>query len=112
MGVSAIANTKIVTVASTAADGTITVDYPTGFVQADLTGSTGGKMVYKSGEVINQVASTGGVTFTFGASNITVTNKTGAAIPAGTYYLSFGSVDINGAYNVTWPLRVQNGALT
>lgn len=100
-----------VTLAQMAADATETVAYPSGFVKADLLGSTGGKMVKDTGEKWDQVASTGGVTFTFGDSDITVTNKSGATIPAGDYYISFGAVDINGSFNLTWPKDVQDAAL-
>lgn len=105
MGVSAIGNTKTVLAAAVANAGTFTVPYPAGTTQAGLTGTVGGVMAYRTGEKILQ--GTGGIGIAFGASNITITNNTGAAIPAGEYFLSFGEVDINGSYNVTTPKKVQ-----
>ena len=86
------------------------MSYPSGFVQADLTGTTGGKLVKSTGEKWAQSAT--GVTFTFGTSNITITNATSVAIPAGEYYVSFGAVDINGSFNLTQPNAVQTKALS
>lgn len=113
MSVSAKANTKMVLAAPVADEGTVVIPYPAGFVQADLTGTTGGQLVNAMGDFVLPQAA-GGVTFTFGATGtgITVTNDSGAAIPAGEYYLSFGQVDINGSYNLTWPKAVQDAALS
>lgn len=108
--VSARANTEHTLAAPVADEGTFTVAYPAGFTQAMLTGSTGGQLALESGETFLQGADPG-VTLAFGASNITVTNATGGAIPAGKVYLSFGEVDINGSYNLTWPKQVQEAAL-
>ena len=103
--VSAIANSEYVLNAPLAAAATFTVPYPAGFVQADLTGSTGGQLALESGETFTQADSQIGLTF--GASNITVTNSTGGTLPAGKVLLSFGTVDIDGSYNLTTPYQVQ-----
>lgn len=110
---SAKANTTTTLAAAVANAGTFTVPYPAGFVQADLTGTTQGQMALASGETFLQAASGAGtVAMAFGATEITITNNTGVTIPAGTkIYLSFGAVDINGSYNLTWPLQVQTAAL-
>lgn len=107
--VSARANTKMTLAAPVANAATITVAYPAGFTQAMLTGSTGGQLALKSGETFTQAD--GKITIAFGASNITVTNATGGALPAGDIYLSFGSVDIDGSYNLTWPKQIQDKVL-
>lgn len=104
----AIANATILLAAAVADDGTVTVAYPAGTNQASLTGSTGGKvMVGQDGPYRQGV--TDNVDFTFGASNITITNRTTAAWPAGTELrISFGQIDINGSYNLTYPKQVQD----
>lgn len=109
MAVSAIANLRHTTAANVANAATFTVPYPAGTTQATLTGSTGGQLALKGGESYKQGTGAGTVTFAFGASDITVTNNTGNAIPAASLvYLSFGEVDINGSYNLTNPRKVQN----
>ena len=77
-----------------------------------LTGTTGGRLVSKSGD-FKLAQGSSGFTASFGAqaTGITVTNASGAAIPAGEYMISFGEVDINGSYNLTWPKQVQDAAL-
>lgn len=106
---SAIANLRHTLAAAVANAGTFTVPYPAGTVQATLTGSTNGQLALKSGEVFKQAASGAGtVDFTFGLTDITVTNNTGVALPAGDLTLSFGAIDINGSYNLTTPRAVQD----
>ena len=108
---SAIANARHTLAAPVANAGTFTVAYPAGTSQSTLTGSTDGQIALRSGESFRQAASGAGtVAFAFGASNITVTNNTGNALPAGEITLSFGAVDITGDYNLTTPRRVQNAA--
>lgn len=106
---SAISNIEFTPAAAVANAGTFTVPYPTGQTQTSLNGTTLGQMAFASGDAFPQAASGNGtVAFSFGASNITVTNNTGVSIPAGTkLFLSFGGVDINGSYNVTTPRKVQ-----
>lgn len=104
---SATANAKTTLTATVANAGTFTVAYPAGFTQAMLTGTTLGQMALKSGEVFPQGTGAGTVAFAFGASTITVTNNTGNTLPIGDVFLSFGAVDINGAYNLTTPRKVQ-----
>lgn len=91
----AIANTRIGLAANVANAGTVTVPYPAGTTQASLTGSTDGTAVLNNNMVYPQAASGAGtVAFTFGASNITVTNNSGETWPAGsTLLLSFGGID-------------------
>ncbi len=103
-----IANTTYTLPTALAQAGTFTVSYPSGQTQASLNNTTGGKVVDKTTQAVyNQGA--GGFTFTFGASNITVTNDTGATIPAGDELsLSFGRIDINGVYNWTFPKQAQD----
>lgn len=103
----AIANTTHTLTAAVADDATFTVAYPTGATQASLTGSTGGQMVVDNDAEYAQGAS--GFTASFGASNITVTNTTGAALPAGSELIfSFGENTINGSYNLTSPRQIQD----
>lgn len=106
---SAVANLEYLTPTAIANAGTFTVPYPTGQTQTTLNGSTLGQLALASGDAFPQAASGNGtVAFSFGASNITVTNNTGVTIPANTkMFLSFGAVDINGSYNVTTPRKVQ-----
>ncbi len=104
----AIANTKTVLAAAVATDGTVTVPYPAGTNQASLQNSTGGKvMVDQDGPYKQGVASN--VDFTFGAGNITITNKSANTWPAGAELrVSFGQIDINGSYNLTYPKQLQD----
>lgn len=109
MAVSAIANLEHTLAAAVANAATFTVPYPAGTTQAILTGSTGGQLVRESGETYLQGTGAGTIALAFGASNITVTNNTGNALPAAAkLYLSFGEVDINGSYNLTNPKKVQD----
>lgn len=79
---------------------TFTTTYPAGFTQADLRGTVGGQLVF-NGVAYNQ-DDAAGVTFTFGASTITIKNNTGITITAGSILtLSFGRSARNGSYNLT-----------
>lgn len=94
-----IANITYVLPADVANNATFTVAYPAGQTQASLTNSTGGVMTLNDADILRQGT---GVTFTFGASNITVTNLAGYTLPAGTRLLfSFGNTARNGSYNLT-----------
>ena len=107
MTTSAIAYTTYTTTASVADAGTMTVAYPSGFAQADLLGSTGGTVAVGENDVWDQADP--GFAFTFGVSDITVTNNTGAAIPANTLLkISFGDKTIGGSYNLTSPRALQD----
>lgn len=92
---------KTHTMAATVADdATFTTTYPTGHSQATLRGSTGGVLVIDSAVYEQDDAS--GVEFLFGASTITITNRTGVSFAEGEeVLLSFGRTDRNGSYNVT-----------
>lgn len=107
---SALGNAKVTLGSAVANAGTFTVAYPAGTNQALLDGTTGGKVAVNDNDVYPQAPSGAGTfAFAFGASNITVTNNTGASLPAGTeLILSFGRNDINGSYNLTYPKQVQD----
>lgn len=109
---SAKGNSKITLAAAVATAGTVTMPYPTGLVQADLANTTSGQIAVGN-DVFPQAASGAGtVALAFGASSITVTNNSGIAWPAGSEVIgSFGRIDINGSYNLTWPKAVQDAAL-
>lgn len=84
---------------------TITVSYPTGSAQGSFT--NGLSVPNKSFMIANRNDKTfedttgaTGITLSFGASNVTVTNKTGATIPAGTV-LSFW-FDQQDGNNIEW----------
>lgn len=95
----AIANATFTLTSAVADDGTVTVAYPSGTNQALLLNTTGGKvMVGQDGPYRQGVADH--VDITYGASEITITNRTTAAWPVGTEIrASFGDTNINGSYN-------------
>lgn len=102
----ALANKRFQLATAVAAAGTVVTTYPTGFVQADLLGSTGGALLVE-GNVWKQGAS--GFTVVFGAADITITNTSGVTWAAGAeVVVSFGRVDINGSYNLTMPKKTQD----
>lgn len=76
-----------VTLAAAVADnGTVTLAYPAGTNQAFFTGanaSADGVVVLNDNDLI--VEDDPGVSFTYGAGDITLTNLTGASWPAGTH---------------------------
>ncbi len=85
--------------AAVANAGTVTVAYPAGFNQAALIGSTGGYTTINNNDVYQQLPSGVRVNYTFGASDITVTNNTGVTWAAGSDLLiSFGRSTIEGRY--------------
>lgn len=92
---------KTFNLAAAVADGaTTTTTYPTGATQASLQGSTGGRVsvggdVWKQGVVP-------GVDISFGASQITITNRSGVTWAAGAEVIaSFGNTTQGGSYNLT-----------
>lgn len=98
MTTSAIATTTHTLTAAVADTATFTVAYPTGFDQDALIGTTGGEVAVGESDVWDQ--DDPGFAFSFGASNITVTNNTGATIAAATdLILSFGDRTKDGSYN-------------
>lgn len=105
-----LANIKTILGTAVANAGTVVVAYPAGTNQALLTGTTGGSVAVNANDTYKQAASGAGtVAFTFGASNITITNNSGATWPAGAELIaSFGRVDINGSYNLTNPKQLQD----
>lgn len=96
----AIANTTATLASVVADDGTFTVAYPSGTNRQTLRDSTGGSIVIGQNDVWDEGSS--GVEFTYGASNITVTNRSGVSWAAGSdVVISFGQTDRNGSYNLT-----------
>lgn len=100
-----LATTPVITITTAVANaGTLTVAYPAGFNQAALQGATsGGTMSLNSNDTFPQAASGNGtVAYSFGASNITVTNNTGITWAIGdTVRFGFGINNRNGSYNLT-----------
>jgi hypothetical protein len=95
---SAIAKTTHTLASAVADEGTFTVSYPSGFTQATLTGATGGVVAVGENDIWDQADP--GFAFSYGASNITVTNNTGASLPAATVLtISFGDSTKSGSYN-------------
>lgn len=77
---------KSVLAAAVANAGTVTLAYPAGTAQADFTGANAaadGLVVLNGNDVYNEKVSGVRVNFTYGASNITLTNNTGVSWPAG-----------------------------
>ena len=96
----AIANVTVTLASAVADDATFTVAYPAGITQASLLGATLGEMVVDGDASYDQGAS--GFTAVYGASSITVTNTTGAALAAGSeIILSFGRNTNDGRYTVS-----------
>jgi hypothetical protein len=96
---SSLAITRAVLAAQVNNAGTVVIPYPAGSTQASLITSTGGELVLNDNDRYVQAVSGTRVEFTFGASDITVTNQTGVAWPAASVILvSFGSSDYEGRY--------------
>ena len=78
---------EIVLATDVANAGTLTVAYPAGTSQATFTGANAaantGFGVLNDNEVFPEAAAGVRVNFTYGASNVTVTNNTGITWPAG-----------------------------
>lgn len=98
---SSLAVTRAVLAAQVNNAGTVVIPYPAGTNQASLITSTGGEVVVNDNDRYPQALSGGGtVAFTFGASDITITNNSGVTWPAASTILaSFGSSDFEGRYN-------------
>lgn len=98
MTISAVATTTHTLTAAVTDTSTFTVAYPTGFNQAALQTTSGGEVVVGENDVWGEADP--GFAFSFGASNITVTNNTGATLPIGTELrLSFGEYTNDGSMN-------------
>jgi len=97
---SSLGYSKQVLASAVANAGTVTVPYPSGLTQADLLGTTGGRLAVNDNDTYAQAPSGAGtVAFSFGASNITVTNNTGVSWAANsTITASFGRSDPSGRY--------------
>ncbi len=95
----AIGNVTVVLASSVAADATFTASYPTGVTRNQLQTSSGGRMVVNGDMGYNEGSS--GFTVAYGASSMTITNKTGATLAAGaSIVLSFGEFPDDGVYNL------------
>jgi len=95
------------TLASAVADdATFTVSYPSGYAQTDFNvglAGTGHKMIVNDNDV--WTTADPGFTVAFGASNITITNTTGASLAAGsTILLQFDLVDGNDVVIFGFPI--------
>lgn len=93
-------------------DATFTIAYPTGLTATDLRGSTGGDLTVGDGAYgIWEQADPGFEVTTYGASTITITNRSGISWPAGqTVRVSFGTAPYNNSYNLV--LGASNGQAT
>lgn len=110
---SSLGNISTVLASAVADDGTVAVSYPTGTNQAGLTGSTGGEVTINDGAGGRWDQGDSGATFSFGASTITITNKSGVSWPVGaTLRASFGSAPSNGSYNNTDWANIANKPAT
>jgi len=92
------------TLASAVADdATVAIAYPTGLSRTDLLGSTGGDLTVGDGAYgIWEQADPGFEVTTYGASTITITNRSGISWPAGQVIrVSFGTQPYNNSYNLT-----------
>lgn len=98
MTTSAIVTTTHTLAAAVADAATFTVAYPSGYDQAALAGTVDGEVLVGENDVWQQADP--GFAFAFGASNITVTNDTGATLALGTELkISFGDRTKAGSYN-------------
>lgn len=90
-------------VSDVADDATVAIAYPTGQSRSTLFGSIGGDLTVGDGAYgAYEQADPGFEVTTYGASTITITNKSGLTWPAGqTIRVSFGTSPRNGSYNVT-----------
>lgn len=91
------------TLASAVLDnGTVDIAYPSGQNAGSLGNSTGGDLTVNDGALGAYEQGDPGFTAAFGASTITITNKSGATWPAGAVIrVSFGDTPHNGSYNLT-----------
>jgi len=97
---SAIGNSTQLLSADVTNTNTFTMPYPAGLAQADLLGTTGGRLTVNDNDAYPQAANGAGtVAFSFGVSNITVTNNSGRTLSAGSKIIaSFGRSEQNGRY--------------
>lgn len=99
---SSLGITKHTLASAVADDGTVAIAYPTGKTAADLAGSTGGSVVVGDGAYGTWDEGASGAEFSYGPSEITVTNRSGMSWPAGEEIIvSFGSEPRVGSYNLT-----------
>ena len=100
---SALTSTSAVLASAVANNGTVAIPYPAGFTRADLIGTTGGSVAVDDNDRYPQASSGAGtVGLSFGASTITITNRSGITWAAGARLIaSFGTTDRLGGYNLT-----------
>lgn len=103
---SALANAKTTLAADVANNGTVTFSYPSGVTSQMLTGAVDNDVAV-NGDVYH--ARRNEITVAFGADAITVTNTSNRVWPKGAgVFASFGRIDINGSYNLTFPKQIQD----
>lgn len=97
---SAIGNSTQLLASDVTNTSTFTMPYPAGLTQADLLGTTGGRLTVNDNDAYAQAPSGAGtVAFSFGGSNITVTNNSGRTFAANSKVIaSFGRSDQSGRY--------------
>lgn len=86
--------------------GTVTISYPSGTTQASFTGSkasANGQVTVNGNEVYKQADSK--CSFTYGASDITVTNTSGVTWPAGASVV-YGPCALSGGLGFSVPVAV------
>lgn len=93
------ATASLTLAADVANNGTFTVGYPSGSAQADFTGNFANtadeQMIVNDNDVYDGTQ----VDISYGASNITVTNKTGGTLPAGASVMLYLAKADNVAYD-------------
>jgi hypothetical protein len=110
---SSLAVTRAVLASAVANTATVVIPYPAGTTQASLIGSTGGEVVVGGNDRYPQAGSGSAVTFTFGVSDITITNNSGVTWPIASEVLaSFGSSDFEGRYTTGIAVAPATVALT
>ena len=99
---SSYGNVTHVLASAVANDATVAIAYPTGQTRASLAATSGGAVTINDGAFGAWHEGAGGALISFGASTITITNKSGVTWPAGaTLIASFGDTPRNGSYNTT-----------
>ncbi len=110
----AIATASVTLASAVADDGTFTLAYPSGTTRQTFFDSTsGGRIAINANDVFSQ--GDPGFEATFGASDITITNRSGVTWAAGSsVVVSFGRTSRNGSYNLTIgddPLQAASGRI-
>lgn len=100
---SSLGSVTTILASAVADDGTVAVAYPTGTTRATLSLAAGAeKAVIARGRLGSWSLADPGINVSYGASTITITNRTGESWPAGTeVVVSFGDEPRVGSYNAT-----------